>query len=228
MPLTVAFVGNHALPTTELRAAMTSPVDDQEGFERDLLLVSAYYWDRGYANVRVSDTPDPAHDTVTITIDEGDKFTMGPVAVVGELDGDARDLPKLATRPGSVFSRTHIADDREALNDFYTHRGYAFADVVPRTTIDPRKHTIALTFEITPNKLAHVDHLTLYNDTLTSDDAILGDILLVPGALYDGPELDAARTRIQVLAHTDRVWISTRKVSDELIAITVEVQKPED
>ena len=68
----------------------------QEAFERDLLLVSAHYWDHGYANVKVG-TPqlrlsrDKQYMYLSIPIDEGPVFTIGTVNFKGDLIGTAAD-----------------------------------------------------------------------------------------------------------------------------------------
>ena len=68
----VQFIGNNSISDDELRDAIStrradalsflndSGVYSQEAFERDLLLISAHYWDRGYANVKVGTPAAPA------------------------------------------------------------------------------------------------------------------------------------------------------------------------
>ena len=72
---------------------------NQEAFERDLLLVSAHYWDRGYANVKVG-TPqlrlsrDKQYMYLSIPIDEGPVFTIGAVNFKGDLIGIDAEEPR--------------------------------------------------------------------------------------------------------------------------------------
>src|SRR5690242_19022238 len=92
----VQFIGNRSVPDAELRLAIQtrrqdalsflndSGVYSQEAFERDLLLVSAHYWDKGFANVKVG-TPqlrlsrDKEFMYLSIPIDEGPVFSIGTV-----------------------------------------------------------------------------------------------------------------------------------------------------
>ena len=144
----VVFTGNHGCTSDELRALMTHPVDEPSGLERDLLLLSSYYLDRGYANVRVV-TPRVDVTTITIPIDEGPIFTLGAVTATGELIGDEHaNLAKVRVRSGSVFSRAMIARDRESLIAYYKDHGYPNASVEPLSKIDPARTTIDLDFEI--------------------------------------------------------------------------------
>jgi outer membrane protein assembly factor BamA len=124
----VQFTGNAAVSSDRLRAAIAEyPLFDdtgaivQEVLERDLLLIAAFYWDRGHAQVKVGEPViSPSKDAVTIPIEEGPVFTVGSVTVTGELIGSAKaNLAMIRVRPGATFSRTRIANDREALSNFY-------------------------------------------------------------------------------------------------------------
>ena len=128
----------------------------QEAFERDLLLVSAHYWDRGYANVKVG-TPqlrlsrDKQYMYLSIPIDEGPVFTIGTVNFKGDLIGGApKNLDaRSASARAMTFSRTQIAEDREKLSTYYQDQGYAY---VERPAADQGRPdeagTIDLTFEV--------------------------------------------------------------------------------
>ncbi|HEY2903330.1 MAG TPA: POTRA domain-containing protein, partial [Polyangia bacterium] len=98
----VNFVGNSAVPDSELRDIIIThegsllSILNQAGtyredvFQRDLLLLQAYYWDRGYVQVKVGSpllelSPDKQSMYITITIDEGPQYTLGSVDVQGDL-----------------------------------------------------------------------------------------------------------------------------------------------
>jgi outer membrane protein insertion porin family len=170
----VTFSGNHEVPAYALRAAMDSPLDsppnsteafDEEALERDLLLISAYYWDRGYANVRVGEPViDPETNTIAIRIQEGPTFKIGDVAITGTLVGSARtNLGKLSVTRGELFSRTRIANDRESLATYYEDLGYANVMVLPMTKVDLDTRTIAMTWEVTPGQVATIERVNVYD-----------------------------------------------------------------
>ena len=57
---------------------------------------------------------------LSIPIDEGPVFTIGSVNFKGDLIGSAqKNLDKVHIRAGMKFSRTLIAEDREALSNYY-------------------------------------------------------------------------------------------------------------
>ena len=143
----LVLAGNHAFTTGEVLAGIATPEpDDTDAIGRAALMVSAFYWDHGYADIDVG-TPSVDGAAITIPVVEGPKFTIGKVALHGDVLGTAS---LVQTHPGMTFSRTAIAADREALNRYYVARGYAYANVIPRTSI--ANTTIDVSFEIDASK----------------------------------------------------------------------------
>jgi len=230
----VRFVGNARGSSERLRGAIAEyPLFDdagmieQEVLERDLLLISAYYWDHGYAQVKVREPViPPARDAVTIPIEEGPVFTMGAVAVTGDLLGTAKqDLARIRVRPGVRFSRRMIADDREALSDYYQDQGYAYVNVLPLTKIDLERRTIGLTFEITRGELASFERIEVVGNSRTPADAIRTAMRIWEGDPFTNRQLVEGKRRVQALGLADVVLSTRRGSSDELVVLTIEVQE---
>src|SRR4051812_836969 len=111
------FTGNHRVATAELQAQLDTRAGTTfrpEELERDLFVLSAYYWDHGYANVKIGEpkrelSPDAQTIAIEIPIVEGPTFTVSSVQASGELlDSEDDTLWMLQTRPGMLFSRTKI------------------------------------------------------------------------------------------------------------------------
>jgi outer membrane protein insertion porin family len=163
----LTFKGNSAFSAKELRAAIDDPFDAggalvQEVFERDLLLLSAFYWDRGYVRVRVGD-PQITPDEIVIPITENERFTYGAIAVTGDPSPrtNTRHRDTLRSSTGAIFSRRQISDDRQQISRYYEQRGFANVNVLPRTKTDVATRTVELTFEITPGPIAYVEAITV-------------------------------------------------------------------
>src|SRR5215510_4520654 len=119
----VNFVGNHALSDAELRdvivtregsllSIVTSAGTYREDvFQRDLLLIQAHYWDRGYVQVKVANplvelSPDKQSMYITISIDEGPQYRLGKVDIAGDLlESKEFFLNKVSVEPGEIFKR---------------------------------------------------------------------------------------------------------------------------
>jgi len=240
----VQFIGNSSISDEELRGAIAtrradalsflndSGVYSQEAFERDLLLVSAHYWDRGYANVKVG-TPqlrlsrDKQYMYVSIPIDEGPVFTIGAVNFKGDLiGGAAKNLTKIHIRAGQKFSRTMIAEDREALSAYYQDQGYAYANVVPLTKVDLDKRQISLTFEVARGKRAYFERINIRGNSKTRDKVIRREMKIAEGELFSNTNLEVSKRRITALGFFENVTISTKRgSSDEFVEVNVEVSE---
>ena len=145
----VSFPGRQGVPEKVLLAAMKASkgglnraggLYDEDSFSMDELYVSAEYWDRGYANVKVGEPRLVRHGpklVIELPIQEGPKFHLGAI-VIAAPGVDGVTLP---IRPGDLFSRSKIADAREQLAKALG------VDVLPLTKVDLDHERINLTFE---------------------------------------------------------------------------------
>jgi len=204
-PAGPALAGNHAFSDDDLRAAIAADTLA----DADLLL-SAFYWDRGYAAARVERRGEH------IAIDEGPLFHLGAVTVTGAF-GVASVLP------GDVFSRRRIADDRERLTTWYQDRGFAYVNVLPISRIDTERRTIDLTFEIEPGKRARFERVTIAGNLRVPEAAIRHAFGVAAGQPFSASALVAGKRRVMGLGlHTVDV-ATLRGSSDELVVVRVEV-----
>jgi outer membrane protein insertion porin family len=240
----VQFIGNNSISDDELRGSIATRREDaltflndsgtysQEAFERDLLLVSAHYWDRGYANVKVG-TPqlrlsrDKQYMYLSIPVDEGPVFTIGAVNFKGDLIGSAQqNLEKIKMRPGVKFSRTMIAEDREKLSSYYQDQGYAYANVLPLTKVDLPNRRISLTFEVARGKRAYFERINIRGNSKTRDKVIRREMKISEGELFNNTNLEISKRRITALGFFENVVVSTKRgSSDEFVEVNVEVSE---
>ena len=238
----VQFIGNNHISDEELRGSIATRSADalsflndsgtynQEAFERDLLLVSAHYWDRGYANVKVG-TPqlrlsrDKQYMYLSIPVDEGPIFTIGTVNFKGDLiGGKDKNLEKVRVRAGDTFSRTRIAEDRETLSAYYQDQGYAYANVLPLTKVDLDKKQISLTFEVSRGKRAYFERINIRGNSKTRDKVIRRELRISEGELFNNTNLEVSKRAIMALGFFENVVISTKRgSSDEFVEVNVEV-----
>ena len=222
------FIGNIAITGDELRAAIPAPYDDtgafnQEMLERDLLLVSAYYWDRGHAQVKVRE-PKITKTAIVVEVEEGPTFTIEHILVTGDptMAQRAKHLKAMRTRKGQLFSRTKIADDRERLSRYYEDLGYAFVNVLPLTKVDLARRTITLTFEVTVGKRTTVERVGFWNTSKLPDSAFEPALTIRPGERYSDTRLEAVKAALAAMGV--EVVVSTKRGStDTQIIITYEV-----
>jgi outer membrane protein insertion porin family len=240
----VQFIGNKAISDDTLREIIAtrkggalsflsdSGTFSEEAFERDLVMISAYYWDHGYAAVKLG-TPqlrlsrDKRYMYLSIPIDEGPVFTIGEIKFKGKLVGDeALHRAKVRAKPGDRFSRSVIAADRDRVSDYYMDQGYAYANILPMTQPDMAKHRISLVYEIESGKKAYFERINIRGNSKTRDKVIRREMKISEGELFSSTNLEASKRRINALGFFEKVDVSTKRgSSDELVEVNVEVSE---
>ncbi|MCW5804578.1 MAG: hypothetical protein KIT31_19565 [Deltaproteobacteria bacterium] len=129
------------------------PVRD-DAIDRAAIELMQLYWDRGYANVRVTPPVLPSGDkkaTLAFVVEEGALFRLGKITVAGPslAPGEVTALQKVAgVKTGDVFNRSAIVAARDRLAEKVTESGRPTPSVAPITNLDLQKRTIDITFEV--------------------------------------------------------------------------------
>jgi outer membrane protein insertion porin family len=240
----IVFTGNRAFASDELRKHMsTSPpgalsfitgsgVFRRDELEHDLALLTGFYYDHGYATVKIA-TPelqlsrDRKRIMVTIAIEDGPRFEYGAIAFKGNMLGTpAQHLALVRSRPGATFARSMLDADRKALEMHYQDLGFANASVVPRPRVDFASRRIAVDFEIVRGKRVYVEHIHIRGNSKTRDKVIRREMRIAEGELFSATNLERSRARIMALGYFQSVAISTRGgSSDDMIDVEVEVSE---
>jgi outer membrane protein insertion porin family len=112
--------------------------------------ISAYYWDKGYANVIVVEPKITAGKiALAFKITEGPQFKIGAVDITGIPAADKTTYLKLfGVKQGDVFSRTAITTGRDKLADAFAAAGKRDVSILPLTKVDLPNKRIGLTLEV--------------------------------------------------------------------------------
>lgn len=154
----VDFDGNRSVTTAELRVAVAkylSANDDwvQERVEAATLMLSAAYWDHGFAQVKVTPPETPTAGgsvSARFTIVEGKQYRFGRIRTSGMSEElGKKDLARTPLHAGDLFSRTALADARAVMEPLVADQAGAGANLVITTHIDEDTRTVDVTFEVT-------------------------------------------------------------------------------
>jgi outer membrane protein insertion porin family len=238
----VNFVGNHAISDGELREVILThegnilSIVTQAGtyredvFQRDLLLLQAHYWDRGYVQVKVGTplielSPDKQSMYITISVDEGPQYRLGKIDVRGDLlESKEFFLKRVSVKPGEIFNRSKLSEDLQRLTDLYKDRGYAYVNASPATPVDEKTRTVDVTFEIQKGELVYFDRINIRGNSKTRDKVIRREMRIVEGDSYSQSLLDYSKRRVNALGFFEKVDVSTKRGStDNQMDVNVEV-----
>ncbi|MCK5799455.1 MAG: outer membrane protein assembly factor BamA, partial [Deltaproteobacteria bacterium] len=240
----ISFIGNEKISDADIRKVMgtqeggyfsfitSSGTYQENAFERDVMLITALYYDRGYINVKLSEpqvllSPDKRYLYISIYIREGKRYKIGKLGVKGDLLWTKEKLlQKLKTKEGQWFQRTRLGKDVMRLSNGYKDRGYAYANISPLTSIDASKRVVSLTFNIQKGPVVTIERINIRGNTKTRDKVIRRELRVYEGDKFSQSLLERSRARVTALGFFESVNLSTRRGSrDDRIIVNFEVKE---
>jgi outer membrane protein insertion porin family len=245
----VTFIGNENISEEELRATMYTGQSSilalgsggpfrQDAFERDVSVISALYYDRGYLTVQISTprimlTPDRSGIELSITIDEGPRFKIRKLRVYerspdgGEVEpiGGRRNLRMMVrAKSGDYFNRSGLIEDLGAVRTLYRDHGFANVDANPETRLDPENAEVDVSVPVVRGPLVHFERIEFRGNSKTRDKVLRREMEVLEGESFHETRLEKSRQRITALGYFERVDISTEQGSTaDSVNVYVEV-----
>lgn len=242
----IRFVGNHNISEAEIEAGLEtreggyfsffsgSGTYKEDAFDRDVMRISGFYYDRGYINVnvgkpRVALSPDRRFIYITVPIEEGEQYRVGALDVQGDLIAERDELLQALTmKSGDLFVRARLGTDILALQQRYRDAGFAYANITPLTNIHPKERTIDIALDVTKGKKVYIERIEIRGNTRTRDKVIRREFRVAEGDQYSGSKIRSSQQRVTALGYFESVDIATRPGSgpESIILEFVVKEKP--
>lgn len=241
----INFIGNKEFSDSSLREVISTGesawwkfLSSSDSYDPDRLtydreLLRRYYLQRGYADFRVvSAVADLSRDDsafhITFTVDEGEVYEFGEIAVTTELDKlnkeelEALLLPKT----GDVYNAGLIDETIDALTFAAGTSGYAFAEVRPRIKRRSDERVIDLTFQITEGPRVYVERINITGNSRTLDKVIRREMRMSEGDAFNKVLLDKSEKNVRGLQYFSKVEITQNPGSaEDKTVVNVDVQE---
>jgi outer membrane protein insertion porin family len=248
----VTFIGNDSVSDDELRAVMFTGNPGffafgsggpfrQDAFERDMAVISALYYDRGYLQVaintpRVMLTPDRNGVELSVTIEEGPRYKIRRFRVF-ERDSEGKELEPIGGRrklrsliraeSGDYFNRAQLLEDLQAVRTLYRDEGFANVLADPETTLDPTSKEVDVVVPILRGPVVHFGRIEVQGNTKTRDKVIRRELEITEGDKFSESGLERSRRRVTALGYFERVDITTQDEGNDKLTVMIEVaEKP--
>ena len=224
----IDFVGNNAFSDGRLREVLSTKksnflsflfrndIYDEDRLRADEEALRRFYYNRGYADFQVISSSANLDDatneyTVSFTVDEGERYTFGPIAVESSLGGvDADSMGSLLeSREGKTYSAEKVEKTIIALSERVAEDGFAFAQVTPRGDRDFANRTIAVTYFVDQGPRAYVQRIEIRGNTRTRDFVIRREFDISEGDAFNQVMIQKAKKRLEDLDFFESVEIST-------------------
>jgi outer membrane protein insertion porin family len=243
---TINFVGNNAYGDRRLQEVISTKrsnfmswlsrndVYDEDKLRADEELLRRFYFNKGYADFQVLSSTaelDEATNkyTITVTVDEGERYTFGDISVESTVDGlDGAVLQNsLETRKGKTYSAKDVEDSLIAVSEQVAGKGYAFAQVTPRGDRDVANRTISIVYTVDQGQKAYVERIDIRGNDKTRDYVIRREFDLSEGDAFNQVMIQRAKRRLERLGFFEKVEIATAPGTepDQVVLIVDVVEK---
>ncbi len=239
----IIFKGNKKIKSSQLKKLMTTKrrnifsfitktgMLDEDILKNDLQLLTAYYFDQGYLETKISepkiDLSNPKKIRIEIGIEEGPRYHLGNIDFKGDFLTTKEALFKvLKIKRGDVYSNTAVRREVSALTEKFANQGYAYVEINPEISVDNKNLLVHLTFEIEKKKRVSYDKIQVVGNTKTRDKVIRRELRIAEGELYNASHMNYSRDRLKRTGFFKEVDFTTSRGStDEKINLDLKVEE---
>jgi len=199
----------------------------------DLEAIRSYYLNRGFLefvieSTQVSITPDKKGVYLTISINEGKKFTVKNVSVAGDTLGKEAEFMQLITlKPGDTFSSAKLAESTKAIAEILGSYGYAFATINPQPDVRRELAEVDLTLVVDPGRRIYVRQVAISGNAKTRDIVIRREIRQFESSWFDSDKVELTKKRLGRLGYFTETDITTDDVPGSADQVDVQVKVKE-
>ncbi len=239
----IIFKGNKKIKSSQLRKLMATKQRnilsiitktgtlDEDILKNDLQLLTAYYFDQGYLDAKISepkiDLSNPKKIRIEIGIVEGPQYHLGNIDFKGDVLTTKEALFKvLKIKRGNVYSNTVIRREVNALTEKFANQGYAYVEINPEMAVDSKSLLVHLTFEIEKKKRVFYEKIQVVGNAKSRDKVIRRELSVAEGERYNAAEMNKSRDRLKKTGYFKEVDFTTSRGStEEEINLDVKVEE---
>lgn len=210
----VHFVGNTIASEGRLRTQIHSKppilwvfggIFDRKKLDEDMDKLTAYYRGLGFFKARIgreiTDNPEQDKITVTWVIDEGPRYKVRDVRLLGNTKFTTPQLQEHLTLKGSeFFDQAKMSKDVSLIRDIYGGQGYIFADVQAEQRFLEEPGTLDLVYNLKEGDRYRVSKINVHiegDNPHTRSNTVLNRLSLRPGDIIDLNKLRQSERRLK-------------------------------
>ncbi len=240
----IIFEGNNAYTDKKLKKMMetsekgffswmTSSGDlNKADLEQDIAKLSAFYYNNGYIQAKVSEPQIEYHEDridITIKIDEGARFKVSKVNITGDLILLEEELKKkLKITKETYYNREIVRNDVLALTDLYSDEGYAYAEISPRIDKNFDELIVNIAYVVAKRNQVYFENIIIGGNEKTRDKVIRRELKVYEQELFNGKGLKRSVRNLYRLDYFEDIKVNTVKGSaDDKMILKIDVtEKP--
>jgi len=216
--LRVNFLGNKSFSENALRDVVVTKESrwyhfftsndnyDPDRIEYDREQLRKFYTNKGYYDFRVISStaelqPDQKNFVVTYTLEEGPKYKFGKLKVETDLKKLNANVMRalLPIREGQLYQGDKIETAVDSLTFAAGAAGFAFVDIRPRYSANPKTRTVDVTFDVKEGPRVYVERIEIVGNTRTLDYVIRREMRIAEGDAYNRVLVDRSKIEVKRL-----------------------------
>ena len=181
----------------------------------DIETLESYYRDRGYLKFsiessQISLSRDKESIFITYNVNEGDKYTIDDVNVIGEVPFEEEVYLDIVNNlKDQTYSQAQITSIEEFFINVLGNRGYAFAEVSGDTEIIDDTNQVKLTFSVVPGNKTYTRKILFTGNNVTQDHVLRREMRQFEGAWSSDNSIEAGKVRLERLGYFKEVNVET-------------------
>lgn len=238
----IRFVGNKTFSGADLEDVIKSSektwlswltesgLMKQQLLDQDMARLGSFYNNQGFLEVKVAN-PTIEQDGdwlyITFTIAEGPRYRVGTVSFTGDLIAPPQEMRGLiAIQDQEFINRKILRQDVLKLTDYYSEKGFAFADIRPKTLRSKNGARVDIVIDISKGDLVYIQRITIKGNSRTRDNVIRRQLKISEGGIFDSKAIRDSTQSLQRLGYFEEVNIIPEPaLAPDKMNITVTVKE---
>ncbi|MBA4371573.1 MAG: outer membrane protein assembly factor BamA [Thermodesulfovibrio sp.] len=241
----ISFEGNQKISASGIKKVMetkewwmfsflssSSGYYKKDRMESDIEKIRNLYYNEGYLKAivgepQVSLDQDRKNMTVTISISEGEVFSISSVEVAGNKTFDSETLKKLITiTPNTVFRKNLLEKNIQAISGLYTEGGFAMVSIIPDLTPDEKNRTVRVILTINEGEKYRIGRIEVSGNLKTRDKVIRRELRFDEGEIFNSTKLRRSYERINNLNFFETAEIVPKpRAEQQVVDLEVRVKE---
>ena len=205
----------------------------REKLKGDIETLESFYRNRGYLKFsiessQISLSRDKKSIFITFNINEGDKYKINDVDVVGDIPFEEAIYKDIVeSLKDTTYSQAQITGIEEYFINILGNRGYAFAEVAGNPEIDEESNEVKLIFSVQPGNRTYTRKILFTGNNITQDQVLRREMRQFEGAWTSDNAIEAGKVRLERLGYFKEVNVETIPVpgTDDQIDIIYNVEE---
>lgn len=193
----------------------------------DMETITSHYKDRGYLrfnidSTQVSMTPEKTGIYVTLNVEEGEKYTISEVELIGDLLGYEDYIKRvLPLTEGELYNQSTVTYTEEFISKYLGRYGYAYPTVTTIPDINEEDKTVKLVLSVDPGKRIYVRRINFAGNKATADEVLRQSVSQMEGSWLSTATLESSKNSLSRLTYMENVDFETVRLPGEVDKVDV-------